>query len=200
MLRLKSGKYQDRFVPTCSRAPWHAARTGPLARVWMALVICGFLAGCAPYRIGPQSLFDPEIRTVYVPMFESDSYRRNLGERLTEAVVKEIEQRTPYKVVSGPGADSVLSGRILGDTKRVLAETINDEPREIETQFSVRVQWLGRQQEMLGDTTIPLSPAAVSIAQGASVIPEVGRSVAVAQQEAIQEIAVQIVDLMEAPW
>jgi hypothetical protein len=57
---------------------WAAAAAG-----W-ALVL-----GCAPYRMGVQSLYSCNIRTVYVPMFESDSFRRNLGERLTEAVQKE---------------------------------------------------------------------------------------------------------------
>ena len=43
-------------------------------------------------------------------MFQSDSYRRGLAEQLTEAVCKEIEKRTNYKVVNNPNADSVLSG------------------------------------------------------------------------------------------
>jgi hypothetical protein len=45
-------------------------------------------------------------------MFESTSFRRNLGERLTEAVVKRSKTE-PYKVVSDPNADSVLTGRIV---------------------------------------------------------------------------------------
>ena len=47
-------------------------------------------------------------------MIESDSYRRDLGERLTEAVIKEIELKTPYKVVGTPDADSILSVQLLG--------------------------------------------------------------------------------------
>ena len=56
------------------------------------LVLLRF-AGCAGYQIGNQSLFPQEIHTVYVPVFKSNSFRRNLGERLTEAVVKEIEEK-----------------------------------------------------------------------------------------------------------
>ena len=52
-------------------------------------------------------------------MFESVSFRRDLGERLTEAVMKQIEEKTPYKVVSDPNADSMLSGRIAQESKRV---------------------------------------------------------------------------------
>ena len=76
------------------------------------------LAGCIGYHVGTNSLYAPDVATVYVPMIESDSYRRDLGERLTEAVVKEIELKTPYKVVSTPDADSILSARLMTDTRQ----------------------------------------------------------------------------------
>src|SRR5262245_62122078 len=76
------------------------------------------IVGCAPYRMGTPSLYSCNVRTVYVPVFESNSYRRGLAERLTEAVQKEIERRTPYKVVgSSVNADSILTGKLLTDTK-----------------------------------------------------------------------------------
>ena len=68
--------------------------------------------------MGTNSLFPSDIQTVHVPVFASDSYRRGMGERLTELVIKEIEERTPYKVVSSADADSILTGRITNDTKR----------------------------------------------------------------------------------
>src|SRR4051794_4304229 len=73
------------------------------------------LAGCAGYQIGRGGLYRPDVRTVHVPVAQSDSYRRYLGERLTEAVVKEIELRTPYKVVDSASADSVLNIRLMSD-------------------------------------------------------------------------------------
>src|SRR6266481_1806454 len=90
-------------------------------RCCAALVAIVMLAGggCAGYRFGAASLYPPDIQTVYVPVFESNSFRRNLGEWLTEAVCKEIELKTPYKVVGTPNADSVLTGKITSDTKRV---------------------------------------------------------------------------------
>ncbi|HKD37640.1 MAG TPA: hypothetical protein VKB78_12600, partial [Pirellulales bacterium] len=38
--------------------------------------------GCAGYHVGNASLFPADIHTVFVPMFESDSFRRDLGEQL----------------------------------------------------------------------------------------------------------------------
>ena len=51
--------------------------------------------GCTGYQYGNQNLFRPDIRTVHVPIVHSESFRRGLGERLTEAIVKEIELRPP---------------------------------------------------------------------------------------------------------
>ena len=66
------------------------------------------LPGCAGYQLGQRSLYRPDIRTIHVPVVHSDSFRRHLGERLTEAIVKEIELKTTYKVVDAGSADSVL--------------------------------------------------------------------------------------------
>ena len=83
-------------------------------------------------------------------MFKSNALRLDLGEWLTEAVVKEIELRTPYKVVSSPLADSVLTGSILwGDHKRVLSENINDEPRNLIYQAAVHVTWIDNSGRIL---------------------------------------------------
>ena len=94
--------------------------------------------GCAAYRFGAASLYPPDIQTVYVPVFESNSFRRNLSEWLTEAVCKEIELKTPYKVVGTPQADSVLTGKLTSDTKRVIVEDQYDMPRERRSQHGGR--------------------------------------------------------------
>ena len=167
----------------------------------LALGVVAFAAGCASYQIGTRSLYRPDIRTVYVPMFESDSLRRNLGERLTEAVAKEIELKTPYKVVHRPDADSVLSARITAETKRVVAEQLNDLPRNIETDLSVQVNWYDRRGEyLMQNSCFAFSPVAFSAAQSADFTPEGGQSVATAHQEAIGRLAEQIVSQMESRW
>src|SRR5687767_13180635 len=93
-------------------------------------LLCG--SGCAAYRFGNESLYAPDVTTVYVPMIESDSFRRDLGERLTEAVIKEIEAKTPYKVVGTPDADSILGARLINQRKHVTIENPNDDPRAID--------------------------------------------------------------------
>lgn len=169
--------------------------------ILLAAAFCLFVCGCAGYQVGTRSLYRPDIRTVYVPMFESDSLRRNLGERLTEAVVREIELKTPYKVVHRTDADSILSARIVSDTKRVVAEDVNDIPRDIETDLIVQVDWSDhRGQYLMQEANFNFSTISFSVAQNANFIPEGGQSVATAHQEAIQRLAEQIVSQMESAW
>ncbi len=159
-----------------------------------------WVVGCAGYHIGPDAMFPSDVRTVYVPIFESDSLRRHLGDWLTEAVKKEIERRTPYKVVNSPSADSVLSGRIVSDTKRVIVETRNDDPRETEITLQVLVRWVNRRGHSISENGAVNLPPEVMVTAAASTLPEVGQSITTAQQETIQRLAVQIVELMETPW
>jgi hypothetical protein len=157
--------------------------------------------GCVGYHVGTASLYAPDVATVYVPMIESDSYRRDLGERLTEAVVKEIELKTPYKVVSTPNADSVLSARLQVDTRRRVIENGFSDPRVSENELRAEVNWVNRRRQPLAPVQmIPVPAELLAFTQTSNIIPEAGQSVATSQQQAIQRLAQQIVATMEAPW
>lgn len=178
--------------------------TPSLLRVATLCCVAGCVAlthGCVAYRFGNQSLYRPDIKTIFVPMFRSDSFRPFLGERLTEAVIKEIELKTPYKVVSDPNADSVLTGRITYERKRVLAEDANDNPRDLDTELIVEIQWYDRLGGViLESSTLAYSPRLFSTLQNANFVPESGQSIATAHQESVQRLAEQIVAEMEMPW
>ncbi|MGW8256664.1 MAG: LPS assembly lipoprotein LptE [Thermoguttaceae bacterium] len=188
--------------PACERP--HGPSRVVAHRLCCALFLVGafiLLSGCAAYHIGNNSLYPVEVHSVYVPMFESVSFRRNLGERLTEAVMKEIELKTPYKVVADPNAESILSGRIVEEGKNVLIGTRRDDPRELQTHLRVQVSWVDRRGKLLRESpAIPLPSEIVDVQGTANVAPEVGQSIASAQQQAIQRVAEQIVSLMEKPW
>jgi hypothetical protein len=157
--------------------------------------------GCMGYQVGAGSLYAPDVATVYVPMIDSDSYRRDLGERLTEAVVKEIELKTPYKVVNTPDADSILSARLITDTRRTLIENAFDDPRLAETELRAEVTWLNRRRlPIVPAQAVAIPPGLVEMSATSNFIPEAGQSVATSQQQAIERLAQQIVSTMEAPW
>ncbi len=154
----------------------------------VALCVVASATGCAGYQIGNRSLYPAEVKTVHVPIFQSDSWRPDLGEWLTEAVVKEIELRTPYKVVHDPLADSVLTGRILWDNKRVVSENYNDEPRNLLYNAAVHVTWIDNGGRILTQCVISASD---------HLVPEAGQSITTAEQTLIRELAAQIVSEME---
>jgi hypothetical protein len=170
-----------------------------------ALAAIAMPAGCASYRFGNNTLYASNVRTVYVPMIQSDSFRTtpaiDIGERLTEAVCKEIEKRTPFKVVgSEAGADSVLTARIVADTKRMVVESPTDQSRFVEMNYQTLVTWADRGGTVIASGEVPLPAATVDVGQSAALVPEFGRSVVSTQQEAIIKLAQQIVGLMEEPW
>jgi hypothetical protein len=166
-----------------------------------ALLIALAFAGCAGYQVGADSLYAPDVATVFVPMIESDSFRRDLGERLTEAVVKEIELKTPFKVIGTPDANSILSVKLFDDRRRTLVESPFDDPRVLETELRAEVTWFNpRRQPIVPTQIFPLPPELVAISQTSNLIPEAGQSVATSQQQAIERLAQQIVSTMEEPW
>jgi len=169
---------------------------------WVCLLVgLLILGGCAGYQVGNWSLYPPDIHTVYVPMFESAPFRHGLAEWLTEAVVKTIEENTPYKVVNSPdAADSVLTGQILSESQSVLIRNEYNDPREVQVQIVVEVRWVDRRSNQLMAGAVPL-PTELAHVQGTGLlVAEVGQSVATAEQDAIRKIAQRIVGMMETPW
>ncbi len=170
-------------------------------RASLTLLMVPLIVGCAGYQIGSNTLYRPNIRSVHVPMFQSDSFRRNLGEQLTEAVCKQIEKVTPYKVVNSAQADTILNGRIINIRKHVMAEDALDQPRNIEVNYVVQISWLDRQgQNLIQHAEIPLPDPMLNIGQEANFVPESGQSLVTAQQELVRKLARQIVSQMEMPW
>ncbi len=177
----------------CGRLP---PRTNAIG---LALLVA--LGGCAGYRFGNQSLYPADIHTIRVPVFQSSSFRRDLGEQLTEAVVKEIEKRTPFKVVRDANADTVLIGRIANETKRLLNETRQGDSRELELNLVVNVRWVSRHGEVIRECPpLKVPNDAVDVNAASHLVPEYGQSTATAQLQAIQTLAERIVNLMETPW
>ncbi len=172
-----------------------------LSQFAAAIGMASIVGGCAGYHVGTQTLFPAHIRTVHVPVFESELLRRGLGEWLTEAVVKEIESRPGYKVVGRSRADSILEGRLVDYARRVIVEDPFDDPRQYETRMRVQIRWVANNgQVLVPDTTLPIPDALLELQHTADLVPEVGQSVVSNQQQLVEHLAKQIVATMEVPW
>lgn len=159
---------------------------------WLATSGCGYRMG-APYAA--------EVRTVHVPTFTTDSFRRGFELQLTEAVHKQIQLRTPYRLAKEPGADTRLTGRVVSISKRVENQTKYDDPRELEMQYGIEIKWEDvRTGQPLAERSMALPGNVVQLLTDVSFAPETGQSLAVAQQQAADQLARQIVGMMETPW
>jgi hypothetical protein len=143
-----------------------------------------------------QAPFDTsEVKTVFV-YFKSQRFRRDLQLMLAEAVTKEINMRTPYRTVGNPEqADSILEGVITVDDKNLIVEAPTNLPRQLSTQLTVWVNW--KHNPPL-ESEKNQQPAAITDAF--QFVPEIGQTALTSFQQSTENIAKQIVDMMEKPW
>ena len=191
--RLSTNRFFN--APSCVSS---AALTSGLL---MMMALAAGLPGCAGYQLGAASLYRPDIRTIYVPIIRNDTWRPWLGVQLTEQVQKTIQQRTPFRIVNDPSADSILTCRVIDETKRVITETINDDPRALDAKLSVQLTWVDRQNNVLMENHfVPPDDIAFLFAHGVDFVPEAGQSISTAHMRAIERLAEEIVSQMEVRW
>lgn len=171
-----------------------ASRIAMLALAAFVATGCGGKATIGGYSTGED--FDTSIRSIAVPIFENRTFYRETEFRLTEALTKEIEARTPYKVVASGSADTALTGTVLRVNQRLLSrDRRTGLPQEVQVTVVVGFEWKDlrtgeviRQRSRFEGTGeyIPTYPA--------------GEPVEVARLAAIQELAKQIVSVMRNDW
>ena len=156
------------------------------------------LTGCG-YTVG--NAFEAQVRTVAVPVFKSESFRRGLEFQLTEAVQREIQNRTPFRIAPEATADTRLVGRIVRADKKPLSYSRFNDPRELELNLAVEVRWEDlRSGQVLAYQAIPIAPDTIALTSTGTFAPEVGQSRATAERKAVDTMARSVVDLMETPW
>ena len=167
----------------------------------LALIACltAVLSGCG-YTVG--RTFETPVETVAVPTFSNESFRRGLEQQLTEQVHREIQNRTPFRLVRDDArADTQLVGKIIRAQKNMITQTPFGDPQQLEMQVVVQVEWKDlRTGRILSQYQIPVAPGAKTLLTEQAFSPEAGQSRASAERAAVENMARQIVDLMETPW
>jgi hypothetical protein len=165
----------------------------PLARTTLAACLLAALAGCG-YQV--RQPFDKGIKTVYVPVLRSFSFRKDLNLQLTERLQKEIERRTPYKVVGSPeGADAILEGIINYADKNIAVESPYNLPRHMVALLTIEMKFYDNRP---GAPPAPVQSVVVS--ENAPFYPELGETTNAAYQKVMDKMVAQIVGMMEQPW
>jgi outer membrane lipopolysaccharide assembly protein LptE/RlpB len=90
------------------------------------MVMAVMLSGCGYHQLGAAAHLPPNVHTLAVPIFQSRVQAYHTETTFTEAVVRELNTRTKYRVLtasgdgtfngSGGNADATLRGTILTET------------------------------------------------------------------------------------
>lgn len=154
-------------------------------------------AGCGEsgYHLRPP--YNPKIRTIYVPIFKSSQFRRDINFQVTQMVINEIQNRTPFKVVSDPdGADARLEGTITFQDKSLIVENPNNLPRHLLAQMQVNVTFVDNHTKASKTKEIP----AVGFSETAPFYPEIGETTQLGFEKTMERLVRDIVNTMEEPW
>jgi hypothetical protein len=140
------------------------------------------------------SLFREDIQTVAVPIFANNDFHRGVEFRLTEAVIKQLEARAPYKVVPRERADTILEGQInhisLGSISRDYQTNL------VREQLLVILMDLTWKDLRTGQVLLQRK----NFSRQVVFYPTLGEGEFAGTQDAVEKLAVQIVQEMEADW
>jgi hypothetical protein len=191
---------------------------------WMLLAGFCCLAGCENgghftiFGYTTEPTFDMSIKTVYVPIAKNTSYIKGLEFDLTKAVQRELTSyNSPYRLTSNRGkADTELEMKITTWRKTTILPNQLGEVRDAEVNLIIEVVWKDLRPGHSGDIlsnpkkfdpnekplpgeVLGTAPKAVPvlITPTTTYAPELGGSNAVAQQQAINRAAKQIIQMME---
>lgn len=91
-----------------------AVRRWLRSRAGLAVVAMFLTAACGYHTAGKASLIPTDVKTIAIPSFVNQTQTYRIETILTEAVVREFNTRTKYRIVSDPSdADAVLRGTVV---------------------------------------------------------------------------------------
>ena len=162
----------------------------------LALTAALLSAGCGRggdgYTWG--STFRPGVRSVAVPVFQTKSFSRGDEVALSQALVSQIESRTPYKVVPAERADTILEGTVVNvSLGTVSVDEQTALPQEQTYTIAVDFTWKDmRSGQILVERR--------NFEQTSTYYPTLGDGRFVGRQSSAEGLAASIVDQMVTDW
>ncbi len=170
-----------------------------LGAAGLAALLLAALAGCSadPTRgYSFNSAYDSTVRTISVPIFANDTYSSGFEVRLTEAIIKEIQRSTPWRVVDSTNAATTLTGSI--DTINMTRLTSQRKTGLVQEQ-ALRV---GISFDWIDNRTGKTAVSRTNFVAISSFIPHrgVGDPIETAESSVVRELARDIVAELRADW
>jgi outer membrane lipopolysaccharide assembly protein LptE/RlpB len=100
-----------------------ATRLATTIALGVVLVSTGTLTGCGYHTAGNAVALPPNVHTIAIPGFVSHSQTFRIEQLLTDAVVREFDARTQYRVIheTKSDADATLKATVLSASANPLA-------------------------------------------------------------------------------
>ncbi|GAB4146181.1 MAG: hypothetical protein Fur0037_14220 [Planctomycetota bacterium] len=156
-------------------------------------IALGLLApGSCGYTFG-SGLRDAGIRTVFVRVVSSESYRQRLEAELSRALARELPATSGLSPASEAEADAVLEVALGGDRERTLVTGTRSDPvREGALEAWIGVRLIARADgRILVDREIP---------DRAEFRDPIGETLATARTELVEDLARKIALALETPF
>jgi hypothetical protein len=84
-----------------------------LARRLTALLLLAVLPGCGYALVGHGMVVDPDIKKIGVPQFRNLTTKAGLEQKITQAVIEELQKRGRFEVVSdAAGVNALVDGEL----------------------------------------------------------------------------------------
>ncbi len=164
---------------------------------WLACVLMLGACGSDPSKgwvLG--STYDSGIKTVAIPVVKNASYDREVGYLLTNALIREVETRTPWKVVGETVADTLLEVSITRVDLRQLSQSrLTKLDQEMAVQLTVDWNW-----ERLDDNTTITGWDGMGTNGLFFPSNPLGEPIELGRLESVQLMARAIVDRMAKSW
>ncbi len=158
-----------------------------LRQLICAAFVFVLVSGCG---YSQKSLIDRKINTIYISIFENNTFVRGIEFDIAKAVKDEIMSRTSLRIVQKDSADVIMTGEIGGSAQAALSQS-RDNIVESSVSISASVELL--------DTRTGRTMGA-GVGGSASFIVDRGENVQSATEEAIANLARGLVDNLEEEW
>ena len=161
-----------------------------LNQITCLMLVFALISGCG---YSTKSLINRKINSIYIPVFENNTFRRGLEFELTKAVKDEIMSKTNLRIVQKESADTILYGTIKDVTEGILTQDVTDNIVESRLTIYVDVKLVDRRTDR---TLIKKS----NLKDSAEFIVKRGETLDSAAEEGLAELAKVIVYHLEDKW
>ena len=179
-----------------SRLPAPASRSRRPDRLRHLALLFALLAasGCGYRLVGPQGLYRSDVKTVAVPTVGNETFYRADTERLTDALVKAVQAKTPYRIAPAADADTLLEVTITDVDRRTTSRNRRTAVPE-EQLYVVRVD-LTWKDLRTGKTLTRIE----GLEQTSTQYATLGEGQFIASQSAAEQLADGIVEEIGGTW